>query len=482
VAESLSEDTPYSIDHRIVLPDGTVRVVHEQAEITRDAAGRPLRMVGTVQDITAHKEAEEGQRQALARALEATRALEEHQRQLRELNEQLEAKVAARTREIGRRQQVAESLRDILAVLNSNRSLAEILETIVAEARRLLGSGTCAVYHLEVPDGTLRVQTVQGRLAEQASSITFPLNFQLALQKGEPVALCDVGLPAPAPSATDVRRGALPPELADTSPSLLAVPLLLGGVLYGALVLFYAEPREFAAEEVELAAAFGDQAALAIENARLHQQAEEKAVLEERERLARDLHDSVTQSLYSITLLAEGWNRLARSGQLADTDDPLHELGDIAQQALKEMRLMVHELRPPDLEAEGLLGALHQRLGTVEKRAGVEARLVAGDIDSLPAPLEEGLYRIAVEALNNALKHADGRKVSVHIRMDGDHVELDVVDDGCGFDAVATDVRRGMGLDSMRARARQIGGTLTVDSAPGRGTTVRVRVPVPPPP
>jgi signal transduction histidine kinase len=184
----------------------------------------------------------------------------------------------------------------------------------------------------------------------------------------------------------------------------------------------------------------------------------------------------VTQSLYSITLLAEGWKRLDRAGRLKDTEEPLTELGEIAQQALKEMRLMVHELQPPDLQEAGLLGALHQRLGAVEKRAGVAARLVADDLSDLPRPVEQGLYRIALEALNNALKHATATEVTVYVRQEERGVALEVVDNGRGFDVSQMEEHRGLGLDSMRERAEKLGGTLTFDSVPGEGTRVRVSV------
>jgi signal transduction histidine kinase len=242
------------------------------------------------------------------------------------------------------------------------------------------------------------------------------------------------------------------------------------------LVLYYSEPRVFSGEDVELAVAFADQAALAIENASLHRQAEEAAILEERERLARDLHDSVTQSLYSITLLAEGWKRLERAGRLEDAEDPLGELGEIAQQALKEMRLMVHELRPPDLEDVGLVGALHLRLGAVEKRAGVDARFVAGDVLDLPPLVEECLYRIAIEALNNALKHAGATEVTVSLQPVTEGVVLEVRDNGRGFDTSQMAELHGVGLNSMRERAEGLGGELAIESEPGEGTTVRARM------
>jgi signal transduction histidine kinase len=228
---------------------------------------------------------------------------------------------------------------------------------------------------------------------------------------------------------------------------------------------------------MDLLQGLADQAAQAIDNARLRQQASQLAVMEERARLARELHDSVTQSLYSLTLLAEGWQRLIRSGQADNLVETLSEMGKIAQQALKEMRLLVYELRPPMLEQEGLLGALHQRLAAVEKRAGVEARLLAKDIVDLPAPIEEGLYRIAQEALNNSLKHAAATSVTVCLGTDDQGLVLEIADDGRGFDMGAEPHHQGrIGLASMRERVERLGGSLEILSTPGKGTTVLVRL------
>src|SRR6266487_104144 len=145
---------------------------------------------------------------------------------------------------------------------------------------------------------------------------------------------------------------------------------------------------------------------LAIENTRLVAAAQDKAVLEERQRLARDLHDSVTQALYGITLHAEAATRLLASGDLATVAEYLHELQDTAQEALEEMRLLIFELRPPVLAQAGLVTALQARLDAVEGRANLETKLIADGVSILPAVVEQALYRIAQEALNNALKHA----------------------------------------------------------------------------
>ncbi|MEJ2737300.1 MAG: sensor histidine kinase [Anaerolineae bacterium] len=204
--------------------------------------------------------------------------------------------------------------------------------------------------------------------------------------------------------------------------------------------------------------------------------AEELAVLQERNRLARELHDSVTQSLYSLTLLAEAGQRMIRAEDLQQIAGNQTRLGQIAQQALQEMRLLVYELRPLALKSEGLVGALEQRLETVERRAGIQARvLVEGEVDLAPG-LEEELYGIAQEALNNALKHARASKIVLSVRMVDKSVILEVADDGQGFDQAEVQVKGGLGLISMQERAEKIGGQLDIDSALGEGTRVSVKV------
>jgi signal transduction histidine kinase len=134
-------------------------------------------------------------------------------------------------------------------------------------------------------------------------------------------------------------------------------------------------------------------------------------------------------------------------------------------------------LRPPTLEQEGLLGALHQRLNAVERRAGVEAHLVAENLFELPAPIEEGLYRITQEALNNSLKHAEATSVTVSLGMEDGFVVLKVADNGHGFDLHSGAYQQGgMGLSSMRERAERLGGSLEIDSSIGKGTIVLVRI------
>ncbi len=215
----------------------------------------------------------------------------------------------------------------------------------------------------------------------------------------------------------------------------------------------------------------------------LRQSEMDKAVAAERSRLARELHDSVTQSLYSLTLLSEAGQRLANTGELDRIKELLSRLGDIGQQALKEMRLLVYQLRPLALENEGLVGAIQQRLDAVERRAGVDARLMMEDEIELPAAVEEELFRIAQEALNNALKHANSTATTVTLcdtsLPEGRHrVMLEVKDNGKGFDPAKLVDEGGMGLTTMSERAEKIGGSYELISSPEKGTIIRVSVEV----
>ena len=283
------------------------------------------------------------------------------------------------------------------------------------------------------------------------------------------------GKPVTVPDLTADSHLTEPSNLVDLE-TYAGVPIRAGGQGLGVLNVFGAFKQQFNVEDLALLASVGDQIGVAVENFRLRQQAEQAAVMEERERLARELHDSVTQSLYSLTLFTEGSLELVKNGQLELVKHNLTRIGETAQQALKEMRLLVYELRPLDLEKEGLVGALHQRLATVEKRAGVNARLVAEELVELSPHLEKELYRITQEALNNTLKHAEATFIAVYLRVVDEYVELEIVDNGKGFEPASDSNRGGLGLLSMQERIEMLGGSLDIRSARGKGTIIHVRV------
>ncbi len=206
-------------------------------------------------------------------------------------------------------------------------------------------------------------------------------------------------------------------------------------------------------------------------------QAEALAIAQERNRLARELHDSVAQTLYGLTLQAEAAARKLAAGQLDKVADDLTFFRDSAQHTLQETRLLIFELRPPILDEVGLMAALQTRLDAVESRSGLVYQLDFAELDQLPSNLETGLYRITQEALNNILKHAQARQVTISLTQNGARIRLKIRDDGCGFDPTAKR-QKGYGLQSMRERAEQIGGTFILQSKPQDGTTIIVEAPI----
>jgi signal transduction histidine kinase len=206
------------------------------------------------------------------------------------------------------------------------------------------------------------------------------------------------------------------------------------------------------------------------------QHARNVAVLEERQRLSRELHDSVTQSLYGIALYAEAGGRALADGALEPVASNLREISETTQEALSEMRLLLFELRPPLLHEQGLAAALHARLRAVESRAGLVTDFSSETDERFAPQTEQELYRVAQEALNNVLKHAHAARVSVRLAPSNGHVKLEIADDGVGFEP-ALQGAGGFGLNGMRERVERLGGTLEIDSAPGAGTHVQAEVP-----
>ena len=261
--------------------------------------------------------------------------------------------------------------------------------------------------------------------------------------------------------------------------SAAVVPLAIKDQVMGTLLLIGTKEGkgEFDPADLDLLVAFANQAAIAIENAQLYEQAQQLAVVEERQRLARDLHDSVTQALYGMTLYSEAIARQLSMGQVDLAGSQLNELYDTAQEALREMRLLIFQLRPPDLEEEGLVAVLRNRLEAVEGRADLKIEFRVPRETRLPLEIEEGLYRIAQESLNNSLKHASAKSVTVSLLIYESWVILEILDDGIGFDPDYVLEGSGMGLKGMMERATQMGGQLTVESRSGVGTKIRVEVP-----
>ncbi len=255
---------------------------------------------------------------------------------------------------------------------------------------------------------------------------------------------------------------------------LLAIPLKALGDVLGLFVLGFDDPnRMIGPHEIALAETISGDVAAAIRNAQINELEREAAIARERQRLARELHDSATQSIYSLTLLSSGWESMARQGTLDDPADSFRQLGEVGQQALKEMRLLIHQLRPESLEDLGLRDALKERLESVEMRANIKPELIVrGDLDELPEEMEEELFFIAQEALNNSLRHAQATEVKVEILENQGQVKLVISDNGKGYDT--NQPVAGMGLENMIERARSIDADISIFSEIDQGTAVSV--------
>jgi signal transduction histidine kinase len=255
------------------------------------------------------------------------------------------------------------------------------------------------------------------------------------------------------------------------------VPLITGGRAIGVFSIAHAEPGYHTEQHARLALAFAQQAAAAMENARLFEAARGVAALEERQRLARELHDSVSQALYAIAL-----NGAAAGESLRKQDHPraarqVKHVRQLARAGLAEMRALIFELRAESLAEEGLVAALTKQAAAVEARHELKIHSTFAPEPAVSLATKEALYRIAQEALHNIVKHAQAKRVDVTLEVSDAHVALTVRDNGIGFEVGAFPGH--LGLRSMQERAEALGGTFSVSSEPRAGTTIRVELPLP---
>jgi PAS domain S-box-containing protein len=259
--------------------------------------------------------------------------------------------------------------------------------------------------------------------------------------------------------------------------TIYVVPLVYRGLALGTLNLYYPAREEPGEDEKVFLGAVADQTAVAVENVRLFADTHGKAALEERQRLARELHDSVSQALYGIALGSRTARTLLdREAHPDRVAEWLEYVLSLAEAGLTEMRALIFELRPESLETEGLIAALKQQAAALEARHEIPVHATLSEEPDLPLETKEALYRIAQEALHNTVKHAHASRANLKLECDARNIALEISDDGVGFDP-GGDFSGHLGLKSMRERAARLGGALRVVSAPGEGTSIHVRIP-----
>jgi signal transduction histidine kinase len=270
-------------------------------------------------------------------------------------------------------------------------------------------------------------------------------------------------------------RGWWPDEHPDMR-SFLGVPIVARDRVIGAFYLTEKERQApFGGEDQEVIELLAAHAAIAITNARLYESSRELSILSERNRMALELHDVVSQKLFSLVLTAEAAKTLL-GRDVPAARAQIDRLQELAREALEELRALILELRPPDLDRDGLAGALRKEVDVLRRLHDVEIVIDVQDGAGAGA-LDADVLRIAQEALHNALRHAAPDRVSIRVAGDADGLLVEVVDDGTGFEPGDAELRsKHLGLTSMEERARSIGGRLELRSAPGAGTTVRLEV------
>ncbi len=392
--------------------------------------------------------------------------------QLQEREQILEQRVAERTRELT-------TLLEVSRTVGSTLELKPLMALILEQLKAVVAHDGSAVFILEQND-ELSLLHYSGSLPIEELALRWPLahidHVRAVIRGDAPVIIDDVY--ADTEAARSWRRtsvdhlGELPPEIA----TWMGVPLVSREQAIGMLSVDYSQANFYTRHHANLMLAFASHAAVAIENARLYEQARGLAVLMERQRLARELHDSVSQALYGIALGA----RTART--LLDRDpsrlaEPLDYVQSLAEAGLAEMRALIFELRPESLETEGLITALAKQATSIKVRHHVDVEADLCPEPDLPFEVKEALFRIAQEALNNTIKHAQATTIRLCLACSPDGVTLEVRDDGIGFDPSGSFPGH-LGQHTMRERAAKQRGTLVVESAPGAGTCVRAHLPI----
>lgn len=260
---------------------------------------------------------------------------------------------------------------------------------------------------------------------------------------------------------------------------LIVIPMRAGGKILGFLSLARKSEQEYSPEDISTLKSIAEQIGVVLHSKHQQEQARLNKIMEDRQILAQNLHDAVTQSVYSITMFSEAGKIQIGQGDADEAGITFQHIGEAARQSLTELRLFIHKLRPSILPEQGLIAALHMRLAAVEGRSGLRTYLSANEGLRFPAHVENECFFIAIEALNNILKHAWAGKITIAIQEEDGILDMRIEDDGCGFNLQDTlRQQAGMGLNNMIERAQKLGGTIHIQSTPDEGTKIQVRIPL----
>jgi signal transduction histidine kinase len=363
----------------------------------------------------------------------------------------------------GSRVRLVLSLNQVASAISSTMSTADVLSTVVDEAKNLLGTG----------------KAVLCLLAEGASGLT--IDDSAVFVRGRRDKYPEDWWRARIVDAAGSALEQVAPVITMVDATwLMTVPVKAQGRPIGVLAVMNPVLRRFTNDQIALVAILVAFAGAAIENSRLRTQSQYALLAEERDRIAKEMHDGLSQTLFGVSLELDVCRKRLR-GRPAEVEHRLDQMQTILTHAIGELRRYIHDLRPAGLNRLGLVGALHQRATEIGDARGLGVRVYTeGEERRLPPGAEACLYRIAQEAIANVARHATARHVYVVVYYGREDVRLVVEDDGGGFD-VADAMERAereesIGLRSMRDRARSEGGRFSISSS-SRGTTVEVELP-----
>ncbi|PYL72407.1 MAG: hypothetical protein DMF26_16720, partial [Verrucomicrobia bacterium] len=444
---AIAEKADFETDYRVVHPSGAVKHIHAVGHPICDEAGHFVEFVGTVIDVTESKRAEE-----------ALRASEQVAR--------------------GQVEALAQSL-DVLATApEPEKFIGQMLSTI----GRLLNAQSVSLWLFDESDDSLilRSSTSDGGKSTAADPehpfIKNPLFWkenavvQELLFTASPVVCDDVD--------TDPRvSGDWGEHLKrNGTKRFLAVPLLVAGQVRGFVGIRHVDRASYRPEEIELTQALAHQVMLAFQLNDFAEQGQRAAVFEERNRMARDIHDTLAQGFTGVIVQLEAAEDAISYGSRKDADKHLHRAGELARRSLSEARRSVHALRPQALEEQNFWDALKGIIKSTTAGTALHTKFQSsGRLPKLPHPWQENLLHIGQEALTNALKYAHARNFETRLSYKTKELRLELRDDGDGFKAKHR--HDGVGLVGMRERVEQMGGELQITSSRGKGTKITVLLP-----
>ena len=444
--KSIAQKADFETDYRIVHPNGDVRDIHAVGHPVSDEAGHFVEFVGTVIDITESKRAEE-----------ALRASEQVAR--------------------GQVEALAQSLDVLTTAPDPENFVGQMLNTI----GRLLNAMSVALWLFDESTGSFvwRLMSEGGRPAPLDPEHPFtkdplfwkqsPIIQELLFTAG-PVVCENLETD---PRVTGEWRDHLKRK---GTKRFLGVPILIGGQVRGFIGIRHADQASYRPEEIELTQALAHQVMLAIQLNKFAEQGRRAAVFEERNRMARDIHDTLAQGFTGVIVQLEAAEDAISCGSRKEADDHLHRAGELARQSLSEARRSVHALRPRALQEHNFWDALKGTIKNTTVGTALQATFEAqGKMPELPQPWQENLLHIGQEALTNTLKYAHARRFETRLTCKAKELRLELRDNGDGFKT--KDRHDGVGLAGMRERVEQMGGELKITSSRGKGTKITVLLP-----